>query len=362
MNSKKIDTIFTDTGTLSRKDIDTYRETSDEKVKQVIEKKSLASDFDADALDGWASSNTGISSMEQLDAKFKGNSISLRKKIIGSFTLLLLVILAISIFNHKTTTTATAKNAAKQKNKIFTYEKTDIILPSEIVTMNELPLKEQIQIKTIQKDFKIQKDEMEDVKQDKKEIQIEKLTIEKIDESNIESEIVRNQSLGKEVYLVDMKLIDYRNYRSRPAIKTKTISLEGIPASQEGRNSGEEDVSSWKIVEIPYMEYLEKTMISFSKGNNKKALSRFEIILESYPTDLNANFYGGLCYFNLGEFDKAIKRLEICFTSEFNNFNEEVEWYLAKSYAANGQNEKASALFKKIITAGGYYAKQAEKY
>ena len=121
-------------------------------------------------------------------------------------------------------------------------------------------------------------------------------------------------------------------------------------------------MSNWRVTEIPYIEYLEKTMSLFSKGNYKKALSRFEIILESYPKDINANFYGGLCYFNLGEFEKAIQTFETSFESEFSNFNEESEWYLAKSYSANGQEDKASSLFKKINKNGGYYSKQALKY
>jgi tetratricopeptide (TPR) repeat protein len=138
--------------------------------------------------------------------------------------------------------------------------------------------------------------------------------------------------------------------------------LNNTPASQEDQYSKEEDVSNWKVTEIPYIEYIEKTMSLFSKGNYKKALSRYELILDSYPTDINANFYGGLSYFNLGEFEKSIQTFERCLNSEFNNFNEEAEWYLAKSYSANGQNEKASQLFKQISENGGYYSKQALKF
>lgn len=361
MNSKKINKIFTDSGTLSRKEIDTYRETSDEKVKQIIENKSLASDFDIDALEGWESSSFGTIGMKSMDEKFNKNTFSSRKKIIGSSILIVVIIISFSLFKQINDGKTITKNITDKK-EIFTYEKTDILIPEEIEIMKELPIKEQIQIKTIQKDFKIQKEEIASPNQTKEEIVIEKITIEKVEQPKIETEIIRNQSFAKEIYLADLKLVDYRNYRSRPSIKTKTIYLDGTPASQEDKNTKEENISNWKVIEIPYIEYLEKTMISFSKGNNKKALSRFEIILESYPTDLNANFYGGLCYFNLGEFEKAIKTLGTCLNSEFNNFNEEVEWYLAKSYAANGQNEKATSLFKKISKEGGYYAKQAPKY
>jgi tetratricopeptide (TPR) repeat protein len=99
----------------------------------------------------------------------------------------------------------------------------------------------------------------------------------------------------------------------------------------------------------------------FSKGQNKKALARFEVILDTYPDDLNANFYSGLCYYNLNEFSKAINVFAKCQDSNYSNFNEEAQWYLAKSHQAAGNDSQARELFKKIVNEGGYYSAQAEK-
>jgi len=88
-------------------------------------------------------------------------------------------------------------------------------------------------------------------------------------------------------------------------------------------------------------------------------LYRFEIILNNYPDDINANFYGGLCYYNLGEYKKTQLIFEKCLNLEFINFNEEVDWYLAKSYLANDENEKAKVILNKIQSQKGYYSKQA---
>ena len=112
---------------------------------------------------------------------------------------------------------------------------------------------------------------------------------------------------------------------------------------------------------MPYMDYLEKTIELFAKGQNKKALSRFAIILETYPDDLNANFYAGLCYYNLKEYTSASFSFSKCLDSKFLNFNEEAEWYMAKSFLAAGNVSEGKVILKKIKTDGGYYAKQAEK-
>ena len=361
MNSKKINKIFTNSESLTREEINIYRETTDEKVKQSIEEKSLRSDFDSDALEGWADNSIGTSGMKSLDKTFSGRGSRIYLKIIGSLIVFTLIIISYSSLKISPSKTIQKKKLSIQHSVI--YEKTDVVIPEEIELMNELPIKEQIKISTIQKDFIIQKQE-DNLASNQNEI-IEKIetsrTIQQKNEIK-QVEIVKNQSFGKEVYLVSMKLIDYRAYRSRPTIKTETFQLNNTPASQENEYSKEEDVSNWKVTEIPYIEYIEKTMSLFSKGNYKKALSRFELILDSYPTDINANFYGGLSYFNLGEFEKSIQTFEKCLNSEFNNFNEEAEWYLAKSYSANGQNEKASQLFKKISENDGYYSKQALKF
>jgi tetratricopeptide (TPR) repeat protein len=114
-------------------------------------------------------------------------------------------------------------------------------------------------------------------------------------------------------------------------------------------------------IEIPYHEYIKKTIGIFATGNYNKALYRFEEILDSYPDDVNANFYGGLCYFNLGKIEKAKLCFKNCVDHNFLNFTEEAEWYLAKCYLAEGNKEAAKTLLTKIANTKGFYAEQAGK-
>jgi len=217
-------------------------------------------------------------------------------------------------------------------------------------------VKEQIAVKTIVKDF-TQKEEQIIVNQETK---IEELPVRKIEESKPEATLVKETLMGKEIYLSNLKLLDYRAYRSRPKITTKQMILTGTPANI-GETTSTEEVPEWKDVEVPYIDYLEKTMEIFSKGQNKKALTRFVVILEEYPDDLNANFYAGLCYYNLKEFSNAQKVFAKCLDSKYLNFTEEAEWYLAKSLLADGKKSEALTIFTKISNANGYYSTQAKK-
>jgi tetratricopeptide (TPR) repeat protein len=176
-----------------------------------------------------------------------------------------------------------------------------------------------------------------------------------------ENSIIQENFMAKEIYLHDLKLIDYREYRSHPKISTEQLLLTGTPANIDNVVNKNED-SEWKTVEIPYIDFLERTIALFSKGQNKKALARLQTILATYPDDVNANFYAGLCYFNLKEFSSAQRSFKNCILSKYINFQEEAEWYLALSASANGHIKEAIELFDLIVKRGGYYSKEAKKF
>jgi tetratricopeptide (TPR) repeat protein len=126
----------------------------------------------------------------------------------------------------------------------------------------------------------------------------------------------------------------------------------------ENKNS-DDVLATWEIIDIPYIDYIKKSVRIFSRENFKKALSRFEIIFDSYPNDVNANFYSGLCLFNFGEYKNAIESFSKCIDSPFTNFDEESRWMIAMCHENDGNHTVSKKLFKQITDAKGYYASQA---
>ncbi len=337
---------------LSREDVETYQTTSNGKVKNAIEQKSLENDFDSDALDGWSENKASIHDLKKIDRKFKVKTTS----FIFPTVLVLMIVLAAGFYFSKDTSPNNNKVnqiTTKQIEKP-TVEHTDIHIPSEIAALVLLPEHKQIQPKTVKEDF-VQKEEIEK-NEKREEVLIDELPKQHIPSSNLPKELAKKRFNAKEIYLNDLKLVDYREYRSRPTIPSKQLIITGTAANKETANSTEE-IDEWKIVEIPYIDYIDKTIATFGKENYKKALTRLEVILKTYPDDINANFYAGLCYFNLKNPDKAIQVFEQCLKSEYQNFDEEAEWYIAKSYQQLGNTEKANQLLQSIKAKGGYYAK-----
>ena len=75
---------------LSREDVETYQTTSNGKVKNAIEQKSLENDFDSDALDGWSENKASIHDLKKIDRKFKVKTTS----FIFPTVLVLMIVLA----------------------------------------------------------------------------------------------------------------------------------------------------------------------------------------------------------------------------------------------------------------------------
>lgn len=336
---------------LTREQLAAYR--NDGSEAQRATEGAVNDAFDQDALDGWSEGGLSIGSMKRLDRRFRLTKTT--PYIIGVAALSTAIVLTV-LFWPKSAEQLPAKQEVK-----LSMEQSDAIMPVEIDTMEELPASKQITIvalKTTQQEIKQQPEStpVTDIEELPAQI-LEPLKLEPI----VETPAVSTQKNAKEIYLHDLKLIDYSQYRSKPAIQTERIVLTGTPADQEKEGTKEAESSTVTTVSIPYMDYIDKTMDYVSRGKWKQSLQRLQLILETYPDDVNGHFYAGLCCYNLQQYEDAKQHFATCLQLSFSNFNEEASWYLAQSLLANGEKTSAKELLIVIRDQKGYYAKQAEK-
>lgn len=179
-----------------------------------------------------------------------------------------------------------------------------------------------------------------------------------------ESNGIRKVKLAPFTYIENLYTVDYREIqRENSNIKYTRFELTGLTADFESEDTKSRTDLIEKEVEIPYFDYLSKTMKLFSRNDYKKSLNRFLTILEQYPKDLNALFYGGHCYFNLSQYDKALEFFNLALASEqsadFIAFREETEWYKSKTLIKLGRTNEAMELLDAIIMKGQFYSKDA---
>lgn len=357
MNSNRLYNIFK-SSKLTREDIENYKSSDSSFEKNTIEQKVNADDFNEDAFNGWEEHNFDTSLMKKMDNKFLPKNHFLSLKNISLAIAFGVIIVIAFIYNQKHTVEEINILTSKTEDtpSEIIIEETDIILPQIIEAMDNAPSHNQIKPKKIISEFA----EMKLIEEKKSStIEVNKLPIKKIaTENNVT--IISNRKSGKEIYLNDLKIVEYQLNDSQPKITTKQILLTGTPANKENENT-EEIEAEWKTVEIPYLDYIDKSLRILNNGNYKKALSRFETVLKTYPKDINSSFYSGYCLFNLGEYEKSISYFEKCINSEFNNFDEESEWMIAQCYLLEGNRIKAKQVLQGIIDKKGFYAYQAKK-
>jgi tetratricopeptide (TPR) repeat protein len=336
---------------LSRKDLEKYFRTKDSTFKNAIEQKASDDPFDNEALEGWSASSVPLESMNSIDRKrFKG--------MYYKFALTSILFFAVSIGFMYSVTTKNEQSATKKITEIK-RPNNNPIHKDTITAVNISPEQELIQPKTIKRNFQLKEENNATAlaTSTQHDLSTQPLPIKKA--NSIPASIKRRVNLAKETYIQDFKVVDYRYYRSRPTSSPNKEVLTGTPANSEiSPNTTEE---SENIVEIAYVSFLGKSLKYFSQNKFKDALSRFDLILETYPDDINALFYSALCLYNLNQFNLCEKRLIELKNSKFTNFEEEQEWYLLLTFYSLHKDQQFLDLKSQIIEAGGFYSKKSEK-
>jgi len=355
-NSNRYKDIFSSKEQMSRSDIEKYGNQGRDISENSTEQKEMNDLFEQDAIEGWEQVSYDTSVLNTMKAKlFSQNRFSWSTAISSLIVGGILVIGYQTIINDepRLTTLIVAEQESEKLSLVLdeiNIESTEILIPAEIEKMRETEKTEQIDAKVIIDDFV----QMEEFEIKFPALEPIKITVVPI---TLLSPVI-DKINAKEIYLIDLKLIDYRVYRENPVVKTKQLILTGTSANKENESSDSFE-TGWKDVQIPYIQYLDKSVYYFNKGKSKKALTRFETIIQAYPLDVNANFYSGICLYNFGEYTEAINRFETCLSTEYRNFDEESIWMKALCLDHLNQKNEAKLLFQLISESRGFYANQA---
>ena len=340
---------------LNRKLISSYFTERNQQKKNAIEKQALSNPFDADALEGWNELTATDFDMRQLDEKFAPKKSSVSNKY---FTLLSLALLGSGLLFFITNKKTDIKQENKRvviemrKNSITTCIKTETksIVDKTIQPLTHYQAKTQEAKNTSTNSNGISKF---------MEMNLPYKSIERVQVSTNNTEIITSRK-GAEFYMYQMKLIDYRNYRSKPIIvETENIHL-GTPADRSTPTE-KSRIENESMKPYTYIEFLGIGMDYLYNNQYKKASYYFNKIIDQYPEDVNALFYLGICKFQLHEYEKSISAFANVTSNQFNNFNEEAVWYSAQSLLKLNRKEEAVKLLNEIIRLNGYYSDQAKK-
>lgn len=331
--------------------------------RNAFERRALEDPFLKEAMDGF---DENPESFTQFYDRHKNQLNTKKNYTLHIGALVLLIFFGVTTLLNRQSSTlhnqALAENMPSidsiSKNPEIADEEYEV-LPTEIETLVFIPEQELISAEeVVRHQTKITEPE---------KTKTENLTIEVNEPIDITEEYTiqpenwhkKGQESVPITYLYDLRVVDYREMeRENQEITYKRYDLGGLPANLEGEDQSNTDLIESDVI-VPYHLYLTKSMSFFAGSNFKQALNRYLLILEQYPEDMNALFYGGLAYYNLGKYKKSIAFFDQIIGSEISIFKEEALWYKAKSFLQIGEKTKASQILEEIIAKGGFYTKDA---
>lgn len=340
-----------------------------ESEKHALELRAQNDPFLYEAMEGYENNPEALGRIE----KHIENQKKADKSFFGSRTLAVLGVISLIylvtwiFYKPENEASEIVFNQEGQKKDTATFEVE--IIPESIDTFKIVVAEEQIEVSEIVQAHS----SIEQVKSNSSDsflVYQDKITfdedIELVEYFEIEEEFSENNIIvyAPSTYLEDLFVVDYREIKRKSNLINYTkYELTGVSAAFENDSVKKETELTERQVEVPYMEYLETSMYYFSKKKFKKSLNRYLTILEQYPKDLNALFYGGLCYYNVKKYSEALELFELAQVYEtekgFVAFRQESKWYLAKTLIKMKKINRAKRILDEIIIEGKFYSTEA---
>lgn len=336
--------IFAKSDRLSKSELEAYLEKKDLTDAEIyqIEKKLSNNPFNQEAMEGFEENPLAFQDLKKLKKRTVKSTSGFKYLVFVTFVIGIIIVLYTRNKNPKETVQIEQNQSIVETSiEKFSYS-------------NEIALNENLQVP--KKEVQIGENKTKETIASKLE-EVQRIPKIESKEANIELKPRKLKNLIRSnapiYYLCDLKVVVYRN-RMPSDLTNFSETLEA--KYEKEQNSNDKNV----FEQVPYINFLYESMDLFSKNKFKASIENYYTILRHYPDDVNANFYLGLCYFNLNKFEKSITYFDTVIQNEINTFYEEAKWYKALSLLKSNK-EEAQKLLKEIYEEDGFYAERAKQ-
>jgi len=201
-----------------------------------------------------------------------------------------------------------------------------------------------------------------------------------INEAISETDVIRLRSSLSEIIGENKKSTKIRRFIP-DNIQNKPLSFVGVAASAAAVISvgiftfTNQKVSSDSLFQQAYQPYEATGLLRSAPSSNPSfigvdlyneqkydaAIAQFAIVLKENNEHPMCNFYTGLCYLEMNNFDKAIISFQKVITEKDNLFTEQAEWYMALGLLKANEKKDAYTILNQIVENNGYYHKNAKE-
>jgi len=160
------------------------------------------------------------------------------------------------------------------------------------------------------------------------------------------------------IFIHDLKIANYTNYYFK---NSENIDIRDNSLSPQFANKEESGSLSKQLQDRDYYahEIIKDAMEAFNKKQFTVCIDLLDLLHGYNKNDTNAQFYLGMCFYHLGDYNKALKYFTSASDNNINIFLLEAEFYTALCYKNTNKINEANELFKQIINKNLFYAKRA---
>lgn len=169
--------------------------------------------------------------------------------------------------------------------------------------------------------------------------------------------------LGNDTFILDLKITDYEKFYFVNLDNLKPVGRSGTDPMFENKkdqdNNGVYKLQEWEVTTTA--QVLRSALVKFNSQQYDNAIKLFNVLTKHNANDVNALFYGGVCYFNTNNSEKALDYFTRVLSNSNGSFYEEAKWYKAQTYLKKRDTDNARKLFAEIVAENGFYKEQAKE-
>jgi tetratricopeptide (TPR) repeat protein len=106
---------------------------------------------------------------------------------------------------------------------------------------------------------------------------------------------------------------------------------------------------------------IKQAMKLFNAKKTNKCIEQLLMLYDFNTDDANAQFYLGMCYYQLGKYNLAINYFQKNLDNTNNIFHQESEFYQALCLLTNKQTKEATKQLQYITNNKGFYSLRAKE-
>lgn len=162
------------------------------------------------------------------------------------------------------------------------------------------------------------------------------------------------------IFISNLKVTNYRSYYFKQNEVVNLSVNTGLSAQYENNSSIEKSYLSKSNAYLAH-KIIQNAMWLFNTKKLSNCIEELTLLYNFNTDDANAQFYLGMCYYQLGKYNYAVNFFSKNLRNNNNVFHQESEFYEALCYINLNEKDKGVVLLNSIIENKGFYSNRAKE-